>query len=145
MSVPALLSATARRRAFQLPAASSRAFAAAKPASVANNGLASKCFVRGYRPAVVTAGQRRAFTQTTQRRLATPDDSFDPSTFEREVDEVDVCIVGGGPAGLSAAIRLKQLANEAGNEDFRVLLLEKAGELGDHIVSGNVIEPSAIE
>jgi electron-transferring-flavoprotein dehydrogenase len=52
--------------------------------------------------------------------------------------------VGGGPAGLSAAIRLKQLANAAGNEDFRVLLLEKAGEIGDHIVSGNVIEPSAL-
>jgi len=49
-----------------------------------------------------------------------------------------------GPSGLSAAIKLKQLANEAGNEDFRVLLLEKAGELGDHIVSGNVIEPSAV-
>jgi electron-transferring-flavoprotein dehydrogenase len=58
---------------------------------------------------------------------------------------VDVCIVGGGPAGLSAAIRLKQLANEAGNEDFRVLLLEKAGELGDHTVSGNVMEPSALD
>jgi len=57
---------------------------------------------------------------------------------------VDVCIVGGGPAGLSAAIRLKQLANDAGNEDFRVLLLEKAGEIGDHIVSGNVIEPSSL-
>jgi electron-transferring-flavoprotein dehydrogenase len=57
---------------------------------------------------------------------------------------VDVCIVGGGPAGLSAAIRLKQLANEAGNEDFRVLLLEKAGELGAHILSGAVIEPTAI-
>ena len=41
-----------------------------------------------------------------------------------------------GPAGLSAAIRLKQLANEAGNEDFRVLLLEKAGEIGAHILSG---------
>lgn len=51
---------------------------------------------------------------------------------------------GLGPAGLSAAIRLKQLANEAGNEDFRVLLLEKAGEIGDHVLSGNVIEPSAI-
>lgn len=49
-----------------------------------------------------------------------------------------------GPAGLSAAIRLKQLANEAGNEDFRVLLLEKAGELGAHIVSGAVIQPTSI-
>lgn len=73
------------------------------------------------------------------------DDDFNPSEIERESDQVDVCIVGGGPAGLSAAIRLKQLANEAGNEDFRVLLLEKAGELGDHIVSGNVIEPSALD
>lgn len=50
-----------------------------------------------------------------------------------------------GPAGLSAGIKLKQLANEAGNEDFRVLLLEKAGEVGAHILSGAVIEPSAIE
>jgi len=39
---------------------------------------------------------------------------------------------------------LKQLANEAGKGDFRVLLLEKAGELGAHVVSGNVIEPSAV-
>jgi electron-transferring-flavoprotein dehydrogenase len=46
---------------------------------------------------------------------------------------------------LSAAIKLKQIANAAGNEDFRVLLLEKSGELGDHIVSGNVIEPSALD
>ena len=49
-----------------------------------------------------------------------------------------------GPAGLSAAIRLKQMANEAGNEDFRVLLLEKASEVGAHILSGAVIEPTAI-
>lgn len=67
------------------------------------------------------------------------DDTFDPKSIERESDEVDVLIVGGGPAGLSAAIKLKQLATAAGNEDFRVLVLEKAGELGDHIVSGNVI------
>ena len=50
-----------------------------------------------------------------------------------------------GPAGLSAAIRLKQLANEAGNEEFRVVLLEKAGEIGAHIVSGNVLQPTAVE
>jgi electron-transferring-flavoprotein dehydrogenase len=57
---------------------------------------------------------------------------------------VDVCIVGGGPAGLAAAIRLKQLANVAGNEEFRVIVLEKAGELGAHILSGNVLQPTAM-
>ncbi|KAI9844780.1 MAG: hypothetical protein M1837_005313 [Sclerophora amabilis] len=72
-------------------------------------------------------------------------DSSDFRQQDRETDQVDVCIVGGGPAGLSAAIRLKQLANEAGHEDFRVLLLEKAGEIGAHILSGAVIEPSAID
>jgi electron-transferring-flavoprotein dehydrogenase len=77
--------------------------------------------------------------------MATPDDSLDPKSIERETDEVDVCIVGGGPAGLSAAIKLKQLANEAGNEEFRVVVLEKAGEIGAHILSGNVIEPSAMD
>lgn len=45
---------------------------------------------------------------------------------------------------MSAAIKLKQLANEAGNEDFRVILLEKASEIGAHILSGAVIEPRAI-
>lgn len=50
-----------------------------------------------------------------------------------------------GPAGLSAAIKLKQLANAAGNEEFRVVVLEKAGEIGAHILSGNVLQPTAIE
>lgn len=72
-------------------------------------------------------------------------DSFDPATVERESDEVDVCVVGGGPAGLASAIRLKQLAAEAGNDDFRVVLLEKAGDLGAHILSGAVIQPTAME
>jgi electron-transferring-flavoprotein dehydrogenase len=84
----------------------------------------------------------RAFSTTS--RLRDDDHDFDPASVERESDEVDVCIVGGGPAGLSAAIRLKQLANEAGNEDFRVLVLEKAGDLGAHILSGAVIQPTSI-
>ncbi|KAI0514888.1 hypothetical protein F5B22DRAFT_206892 [Xylaria bambusicola] len=86
----------------------------------------------------------RAFSTTRPRFFASVDESFDPASIERESDEVDVCIIGGGPAGLSAAIRLKQLANESGNEDFRVLLLEKAGEIGAHILSGAVIQPSAV-
>ncbi|KAF5574144.1 hypothetical protein FPCIR_13722 [Fusarium pseudocircinatum] len=84
----------------------------------------------------------RAFSTTS--RLRDDDEDFDPASVERESDEVDVCIVGAGPAGLSAAIRLKQLANEAGNEDFRVLVLEKAGDLGAHILSGAVIQPTSI-
>ncbi|KAI0434188.1 hypothetical protein F5Y09DRAFT_280680 [Xylaria sp. FL1042] len=86
----------------------------------------------------------RAFTTTRPQFFASVEEGFDPASIERESDEVDVCIIGGGPAGLSAAIRLKQLANESGNEDFRVLLLEKAGEIGAHILSGAVIQPSAV-
>ena len=51
----------------------------------------------------------------------------DPEVWERYEDEVDVAIVGAGPAGLSAAIRLRQLADEAGlDEDFRICVIEKA-------------------
>ncbi|KAK0709553.1 hypothetical protein B0T26DRAFT_860380 [Lasiosphaeria miniovina] len=87
----------------------------------------------------------RPLSTTPARLLADVDESFDPQTVDRESDEVDVCIVGGGPAGLAAAIRLKQLAKAAGNDDFRVLLLEKAGEIGAHILSGAVIQPTAVE
>ncbi|KAF2718864.1 electron-transferring-flavo protein dehydrogenase [Polychaeton citri CBS 116435] len=144
MSVPSIASTIARRR-LAVAVHSPRYASVWQSCTAPTPGIESRHLSRRYIPATLAAGQRRAFTQTASQRLATPDESFDPNSIEREVDEVDVCIVGGGPAGLSAAIKLKQLANEAGNEDFRVLLLEKAGEIGDHIVSGNVMEPGAIE
>ena len=58
---------------------------------------------------------------------------------ERESMEFDVVIVGAGPAGLSAAIRLKQI-----NADLEIVVLEKGPEVGAHILSGAVIDPSAV-
>ena len=63
--------------------------------------------------------------------------------MERDAMEFDVLIVGGGPAGLAAAIRLKQLNAEKG-QDFSVCLIEKAAEIGAHILSGAVVDPRAL-
>jgi electron-transferring-flavoprotein dehydrogenase len=63
--------------------------------------------------------------------------------MEREAMDFDVLIVGGGPAGLAAAIRLKQLAAEA-HREVSVCVIEKGAEIGAHVLSGAVMDPRAL-
>ncbi len=72
--------------------------------------------------------------------------------MERESMEFDVVIVGAGPAGLAAAIRLRQLAAKGGGEgtpagarEVSVCVIEKGSEVGAHILSGAVMEPRALD
>ncbi|KAJ4495242.1 hypothetical protein C8R41DRAFT_298512 [Lentinula lateritia] len=83
--------------------------------------------------------QRRLFTSSSRAAL-------NRRTVPRAVDSCDVLIVGAGPAGLAAAIRLKQFEREAGSssQSLRVVVLEKGSEVGAHIVSGCVLEPRAL-
>jgi len=62
----------------------------------------------------------------------------------RETMETDILIVGAGPAGLSAAIRIKQLAEERG-EDISVTIVEKSAEVGGHIISGAILDPVGLD
>lgn len=79
----------------------------------------------------------KKFSQLSEEEQAT-------LTEERAADTVDVCIVGGGPAGLATAIRLKKKDLDEGTGELRVVVLEKAGDFGGHMVSGAVLEPRAL-
>ncbi|KAL1110401.1 hypothetical protein AAG570_007932 [Ranatra chinensis] len=88
----------------------------------------------------------QAFPKITTHYTVVPresDSRWKDVKMERFVDEVDVVIVGGGPAGLSAAIKLRQLAEKTGQE-LRICLVEKASQIGAHTLSGAVIDPIAI-
>uniref|UniRef100_A0A2A4JZ91 Electron transfer flavoprotein-ubiquinone oxidoreductase n=1 Tax=Heliothis virescens TaxID=7102 RepID=A0A2A4JZ91_HELVI len=64
-------------------------------------------------------------------------------SMERVAEETDILIIGGGPAGMAAAVRARQIAEEKGAE-VRVTLLEKAAEVGGHILSGACVDPIAL-
>ncbi|XP_066905444.1 electron transfer flavoprotein-ubiquinone oxidoreductase, mitochondrial [Halyomorpha halys] len=87
-----------------------------------------------------------AFPKITTHYTVVPrekDERWKDVNMERFQDEADVVIVGGGPAGMATAIKLKQLAEQAGKE-LRVCLVEKASQPGAHTLSGAVIDPIAL-
>ena len=63
---------------------------------------------------------------------------------ERETLDLDVLIVGGGPAGMSAALRLAQLQKAGSGEPLAVAVIEKSREPGAHLLSGAVLDPRAL-
>lgn len=100
--------------------------------------------VRQHHPAVTARGF--ATTQLVNHSAEVAFKDLSPEeqeilTEKRVVDKVDVCIVGGGPAGLATAIRLKQLDEE---QRLRVVVLEKSADFGSHIVSGVILDPRAL-
>ena len=128
----------ARSKAYRM---AGRAFDRARSAGTLRSGRPGPC------PSGTRVGSARCIRQpsknngtSTMCNLDHPRDGF---RCRSRSDGIDVVIVGGGPAGLAAAIRLKQLAAESGVE-IGVCVLEKGSEIGAHILSGAVMDPRAM-
>ncbi|KIK61398.1 hypothetical protein GYMLUDRAFT_84976 [Collybiopsis luxurians FD-317 M1] len=103
------------------------------------------------RPSSSNSSTPRSFSTSSSTFNSENSAKYDPRSIERVEDQADVCIVGAGPAGLSAAIRIKQLEREAKEKgeldesrEIRVVVLEKGSEVGAHILSGAVLEPRGL-
>jgi electron-transferring-flavoprotein dehydrogenase len=88
---------------------------------------------------MAVAALRRSLWRPVQRAVRFLSSDLPP----RESMDYDVVIVGAGPAGLAAGIRIKQKAAEVG-KDVSVCVVEKGPQVGAHILSGNVFEPHAL-
>ncbi|KAJ8331047.1 hypothetical protein QVD99_001151 [Batrachochytrium dendrobatidis] len=94
-------------------------------------------------PSRIVNKQDRSYHSTPFTRQQLDDETKAILNGERFSEQVDVCIVGAGPAGLSAAIQIRKRALADG-KDTRVFVVEKGAEVGAHILSGAVLEPRAL-
>ncbi|GAA98063.1 uncharacterized protein L969DRAFT_617551 [Mixia osmundae IAM 14324] len=144
-SVDAATQALRRPKTQQSLGGRSRAFSSTSaPIATSRDRRLARSYVgraSASRPSAIRRFATHADSELSQEQVT---ERVEESDIERAQDECDVCIVGGGPAGLSAAIRIKQQAAKEGKE-VRVVLLEKGGEVGAHILSGAVIETRSLE